>query len=190
MVAWRKIHANIFRPPIQPFLLAILLGAGCHALSSAVLTIMISFVKGTDGAVGYFIVVFPYLGFINGRVSSAMYVLFNGARWKRLALASTLFYPLALSLGYLLISLVDNPFAVKLLGEDFSLESLTYLTLFINLPGTLYGAHSGFTSPKIEPPTKQSRISRDIPEFDFKKRAMRSLVAGLVPLVAILFLFA
>ena len=190
MVAWRKIHANIFRPPKQPFMLAILLGAGWHALASAALTIVISFFKGTDSVVKDFIVMFPFVGFINGRVAASMYVLFNGARWKRLALASALFYPLVLSLGYFLISLVDQTFASKLFGEDFSLKSFTYLTLLINLPGTLYGAYFGFTSSKIDPPTKQSRIRREIPDFDYNKRAMRSLVASLVPLVAILFLFA
>lgn len=72
-----------------------------------------------------FFIMFPYVGFINGKVAAQMYVLFNGARWKRLALATALFYPTVLCLSYFLIAFVDPAFTLKLFGEDFSFKSLT-----------------------------------------------------------------
>ena len=167
-------------------LLSLLLGAGTHAICMTLLTVLLSLVWGTANIAGLYLVTFPYFGFPNGYVTARYYAAFNGARWGRLAFICTLFFPAVLFSGYFLIDWLDEETSAKLVGrEGLSFGTLAYLTLFINVPGTLVGVYQGFLSPKMEAPTKQSRIWRDIPDFSTKARKMRTLCASILPFIAI-----
>ncbi len=135
------MHAHVFRPPSYPLLFALLLGSGFHAICMAVLTILLSFIWGTNNLPGVFLTTFPYFGFVNGYIAAKFYTFFTGANWLYLAILSTIFYPVLLFTGYFLVDLIDPSFAEKLMGEGLSLKTLAFLTLFINLPSSVLGAY-------------------------------------------------
>jgi len=166
-------------------LLALLIGSGFHAICMAALTVLLSLIWGTNNVAGLFIVSFPYFSYLNGYVAAKFYVFFNGASWKNLAILSTIFYPVLLFSGYFLLDYIDPVFAKKLIGESLSFETLAYLTVFINVPGAALGAYQGLLSTKLEAPTKQSRLNRDIPDFNLKSRRCRTLCAAILPFIAI-----
>ncbi len=164
-VAWKKIHAHVFRPPEKSILLALMLGAGIHALCMACLTVLLEFFYGQQNLAGLFIVTFPYFGVFNGYVSAKFYAYFNGSSWIALTLMSTILYPFVLFGCYFYIDWVDPAYAAKLYGQEgVSLNTFSYLWLFVCLPGSIFGAYNGFMTERIQIPTKQSRLRRDIPQ--------------------------
>lgn len=167
-------------------LLSLLLGSGFHASCMALLTVLMSFFWGTSNIAGLFIVTFPYFGFINGYTTAKLYRFFNGSRWLTMSILATLFYPTVLFSGYFLVDWIDAGFAEKLFGpEGISATTFGYLWCFINLPATSFGAYHGFIADKLTIPTKQSRLTRDIPDQNTKARRMRTLCASLLPFIAI-----
>ena len=115
-VAWKKIHAHVFRPPEKSILLALMLGAGTHALCMACLTVLLEFFYGQQNLAGLFIVTFPYFGVFNGYVSAKFYAYFNGSSWIALTLMSSILYPFVLFGCYFYIDWVDPAYAAKLYG--------------------------------------------------------------------------
>ena len=125
-------------------------------------------------------------GFFNGYIAAKLYQFFNGSSWILLvALACTL-YPVSLFTCYFIIDLVDEDYSARLFSKE-GVSSTTYflLWLFSNLPGASYAAYSAFLAPKIDVPTKQTRLARDIPTCDAKMRRFRALCCSLLPFFAL-----
>ena len=149
-VAWKKIHAHVFRPHEKAMLLALMLGAGIQAFCMACLTVLLEFFYGSQNLAGLFIVTFPYFGVFNGYFSAKFYAFFNGSSWVSLGILSTLLYPFVLFGCYFYIDFVDPAYAAKLYGrEGISLNTFSYLWLFVSLPGSLFGSYNGFMTHRI-----------------------------------------
>mmetsp|Transcript_11122 Transcript_11122/g.13133 ORF Transcript_11122/g.13133 Transcript_11122/m.13133 type:complete len:155 (+) Transcript_11122:521-985(+) len=148
-------------------LLALLLGAGVHAAGMLGLTAGLKMILGQRNVAGLFLVTFPYFGIPNGFTAAKLYAFFNGSSWMSLAIFATVFYPFTLFACYCLIDSMNPPYSQRLFGEEgISTNSFAALWLFICLPGSAIGAYNGFISEKLSVPTKQVRLSRDIPSRD------------------------
>ena len=133
-----------------------------------------------------FLVTFPYFGYFNGYTAGKFYTFFNGSSWTTLAILATIFYPVTLFGSYCLIDTIDEPYSQRLFGDEgLSTNTFAILWLFLCLPGTLLGAYNGFISEKLSVPTKQARLSRDIPVRSRVSKCQRMVSASLLPFIAI-----
>lgn len=163
-VAWKRVHAHVFRPPKHAMLLSLLLGAGVHACGMANLTACLKLFLGQYNVAGLFLVTFPFFSVLNAFTAAKSYSFFNGSSWIALSIMVTAFYPFTLFGCYCILDWMSPAYSLRIFGNDgISSNSFAALWLFMCLPGSAIGAYNGFTTERVTVPTKQSRLPRDIP---------------------------
>ena len=80
-MAWKKIHAHVFRPPRNPMLFSLAVGAGYQATCMALMTMLVCFFTGTQSFLGNYMLFFPMFGGVNGYMSATTYAFYSGSRW-------------------------------------------------------------------------------------------------------------
>ena len=179
------MHSDVFSSPQYPLLFSVVMGMGFQIILMSISTLLWAFVISFHDLAGLFMMLFPYFGYVNGFLSAKCYRLFNGSSWKLIAVCSVLFYPAILFTFYKTVYKLDEEVASDGFG-DISTFTFAFLTVFINLPSTATGTYHGFIGDKIEFPTKQNRMRRDIPEHSRNiQRICLFILSGLVPFIVI-----
>lgn len=191
---WKLVHADVFRAPAWPMLLAASVGSGVQTLAMTVITMgfaMLGFLSPANrgSLMTAMVVLLVVMGVLNGYFSSRTYKMFKGVHWKRCTLLSMFLYP-GMAFG---IFLVIN----FLISGQHSSGAMPFLTLLelitlwfgVSLPLTFAGAYFGNKGEVVPEPSniRINLIPRQIPDQLWYTRPIVSiLLGGVLPFGAIL----
>ncbi|KAF2876625.1 hypothetical protein BDV95DRAFT_483722 [Massariosphaeria phaeospora] len=188
---WKLVHGDVFRPPKNPLLLAVLLGNGSQLFMMVGLTIafaLLGFLSPSNrGALGTVVIIFYTLfGFVGGYVSSRIYKFFHGEAWKLCFFYTPVALPSIIFAIFFLLNLFvwgrgasgAVPFTTMLI--------MVIIWFIISVPLSLAGSWIGFKQPVIETPVRTNQIPRQIPPSGSHLRPIPSMaLAGVLPFGAI-----
>ena len=166
---WKLVHADVFRPPSHPMALAVACGTGAQLLCMSFMVICFSALGFMSPARrGHLIVtellLFVFLGAVNGYVTARLYKTFKGKSWQRATTAAALVFPGAAFGLFCIMNFVALlhhstdavPFPIMII--------LILLWFGISTPLVFLGAFFGFKQDAIEFPVNTSSIPRQIPD--------------------------
>eukprot|EP00729_Bicosta_minor_P007009 gene7009-26126_t len=165
---WKLVHGDVFRPPNQAMLLAVLLGSGSQVMIMVLVTLFfacLGFLSPATrgGLMTSMLVVWVFLGTPAGFVASRMYKMFGGEQWKSNVIMTATLFPGLIFAIFFCLNLVlwskESSAAVPF-GTLLALMSLWF---FVSVPLTFLGAYLGFKKPAIEHPVRTNQIPRQIP---------------------------
>lgn len=132
------------------------------------------------------VLLYAFLGFIGGYISSRVYKFFHGESWKLCFTYTPLALPALVFVTFFLLNLFV--WARKASGAvPFTTMLVIVLLWFlITVPLSLAGSWVGFRQPAVEPPVRTNQIPRQIPPMAGFLRPLPSmLVCGMLPFGAI-----
>ncbi|RKO89014.1 hypothetical protein BDK51DRAFT_24443, partial [Blyttiomyces helicus] len=188
---WKLVHADVFRPPAQRMLLAVLLGNGAQLAAMTTTTLVFAAlgflspsIRGALSTVT--LIFFVCFSSIAGYVSARVYKMLQGEYWRRNVALTVTLVPGAV----FIIFIVLNFFLV---GANSSgavpfgtMTALIVLWFVVSLPLGAVGAYLGFKAPAIEHPVKTNQIPRQIPPQPlYLNKWISALIGGILPFGAI-----
>lgn len=197
---WKLVHGDVFRPPRNSLLLAVLVGNGTQLFAMVGFTILFATVgflspsnRGSLATV--MILLYTVFGSISGYTSSRVYKSFligspssaaTTAAWKLLFVLTPSALPALVFATFFLLNLF-----VWVRGSSGAVPFTTMLALvaiwfLISVPLSLAGSWLGFKQSLPEPPVRTNQIPRQIPPVPTHQRLLPTAAAvGLLPFAAI-----
>lgn len=188
---WKLVHGDVFRPPRNGLILAVLVGNGAQLFMMTGFTIAFAVMgflspsnRGSLATV--MILLHTFFGFIGGYSSARVYKSFNGKAWKQLFIYTPCAVPLIVFSTFFLLNLF-----VWARGSSGAVPFTTMLVIIgiwfvISVPLSVAGSWIGFRQFTPDPPVKTNQIPRQIPPATGYLRLIPSmLAAGLLPFGAI-----
>ncbi|OLQ05861.1 Transmembrane 9 superfamily member 4 [Symbiodinium microadriaticum] len=199
---WKLVHGDVFRKPRHSKLLAVSVGSGVQIICMSVVTLFLALLGVLSpvhrGALlQSCLLLFTFMGFFAGYVSSRLYKTFNGADWKQMTLLT----------AFLLRELAqyraahDAMFQPDMTAEDKERrvegqgggseilhDARIGLCLWfgVSVPLVFLGAYFGFRKANIELPVRTNQIPRQIPVQNwFMRPAITIAVGGVLPFGAV-----
>ncbi|TPX40984.1 hypothetical protein SeMB42_g05790 [Synchytrium endobioticum] len=188
---WKLVHADVFRPPYQRMLLAVLIGNGAQLLCMTSVTLVFAVLgflsPSSRGSLTTVMLIFYVcFGSIAGYAAARIYKMLGGEAWRQLVVLTAFLVPgiifvLFLSLNFFLWG--ANSSSAVPFGTMFALIVMWFL---VSAPLTFVGAFFGFRHPLIEMPCKTNQIPRQIPpQALYLNRWVAALIGGILPFGAI-----
>jgi transmembrane 9 superfamily protein 2/4 len=191
---WKLVHADVFRPPAYPMLLAVSVGSGVQTFAMAIITMVFAVLgflspANRGGLMTAMVTLLVIMGVFNGYYTARVYKMFKGIHWKKCIIMAILLYPgIAFSIFFILNLMLLSA------GSSGAVHTLTLLELFglwfgVSVPLICVGAFFGFKKPiTAEPPNvRVNQIPRQIPEQVWYMRTGPAvLMGGILPFGAIL----
>ncbi|EME81057.1 uncharacterized protein MYCFIDRAFT_204169 [Pseudocercospora fijiensis CIRAD86] len=188
---WKLVHGDVFRPPKHSLALSILVGNGAQLFMMAGFTIAFAVVgflspsnRGSLATV--MILLYTFLGFVGGYVSSRVYKGFQGTKWKQLFVLTPSAVPVFVFSIFFLLNLFV--WARQSSGAVPFTTMLVIIGIWfvISLPLSMAGSWVGFRQPMPDPPVRTNQIPRQIPPSRGYLRLVPSmLLVGVLPFGAI-----
>lgn len=184
---WKLVHADIFRPPSHPMMLAVCTGTGVQLFCMSFLTIIFATLGFLSPArrgslVLALLVLYVLMGGVGGYTMARLYKTFKGKSWQKATVVSAFGFP---SITFLVFFLM-NMLALSKESSDavpFSrMLMLLFLWFGISTPLVFFGAYVGFKLDAIEFPVNTSNIPRQIPDQPwFMGPLFTAAVGGVMP---------
>jgi transmembrane 9 superfamily protein 2/4 len=184
---WKLVHADIFRPPKHPMMLAVSIGSGIQLMLMSVFTIVIAMMGFLSPArrgslVMALLIIYVLMGGVAGYSMARMYKTFKGKSWQKATVATAFGFP---SIAFA-VFFVMNLLAVSKQSSDavpFTRMIILFLLWFgISTPLVFLGAYFGFKCDAIEFPVNTSNIPRQIPDQPwFMSLFFTALIGGVMP---------
>lgn len=180
---WKLVHGDVFRPPRKGMFLSVLLGNGVQLFFMTLITLFfacLGFLSPANrGALmTCSLVLYVCLGTPSGYVSSRVYKMFGGEKWKSNVILTAFLVP-GICFG---VFFTLNLF-LWAKGSSAAIPFTTLLALLalwfgVSVPLTFVGAYFGFKKRAIEHPVRTNQIPRQIPEQSFYTRPLPGIVMG------------
>lgn len=192
VTGWKLLHADVFRTPAHARLLALLVGSGMQLLFMAVGLILLG-ASGVlnpsfrGGFISFGVGLFVFAGLFSGYFSARVYRTFDGADWKRNAVATAVLFPgLAFAFVFVLNLFVWAQASSTAIPFG-TLVAILFLWLCVQLPLVYLGSWYGFVRGGAwEHPTKTAATPRPVPHQAWYVRGARTVfLAGLIPFAVI-----
>lgn len=188
---WKLVHGDVFRKPRHSKLLAVSVGSGVQIICMSVVTLFLALLGVLSpvrrGALlQSCLLLFTFMGFFAGYVSSRLYKTFNGADWKQMTLLTAFLYPGVFFAVFFVLNL--------LIWGQKSSGAVPFTTMFamlclwfgVSVPLVFLGAYFGFRKANIELPVRTNQIPRQIPVQNwFMRPAITIAVGGVLPFGAV-----
>eukprot|EP00931_Biecheleriopsis_adriatica_P105982 TRINITY_DN804_c0_g1_i1.p1 TRINITY_DN804_c0_g1~~TRINITY_DN804_c0_g1_i1.p1 ORF type:complete len:628 (+),score=125.06 TRINITY_DN804_c0_g1_i1:77-1960(+) len=188
---WKLVHGDVFRKPRHSKLLAVSVGSGVQIICMSVVTLFLALLGVLSpvhrGALlQSMMLLFTFMGFFAGYVSSRLYKTFNGADWKQTTLLTAFLYPGIFFAIFFILNLF-------IWGQKSS-GAVPFTTMFamlclwfgISVPLVFLGAYFGFRKANIELPVRTNQIPRQIPAPAwYMKAPFTIMVGGVLPFGAV-----
>jgi transmembrane 9 superfamily protein 2/4 len=184
---WKLVHADVFRPPSHPMLLAVCVGSGIQLLCMAILTLtfaMMGFLSPArrGSLIMALLVLFVLMGGVGGYGMARIYKTFKGKSWQKATVATAFGFP---SVAFA-VFFTMNLLAISKQSSDavpFSKMIVLLLLWFgISTPLVFFGAYFGFKLDAIEFPVNTSNIPRQIPDQPwFMSGFFTAAIGGVMP---------
>jgi transmembrane 9 superfamily protein 2/4 len=188
---WKLVHGDVFRPPKNPLLLAVLVGNGAQLFVMAGFTIAFAVVgflspsnRGSLATV--MILLYTVFGVVGGYASARVYKSFRGEKWKQLFVYTPSALPALVFGTFFLLNLLvwarqssgAVPFTTMLV--------IVGIWFIISVPLSILGSWFGFRQAQADPPVRTNQIPRQIPQASGYLRPLPSmLLVGVLPFGAI-----
>ncbi|XP_008838935.1 transmembrane 9 superfamily member 2-like [Nannospalax galili] len=190
---WRMVQRNIFRPPENGMLLSVFLGQGAQVFIMTFLSLflaVIAFLTPADlsALMTCAVVLWALLGILGGYVSAKMYKTFNGVKWQRHFLLTTVLFPEIVFTDLLTMNLIlwleESSVAVS-----FGTLIRTIVLWFgISVPLTFLGIIFG---KKYDFPIQMKEMPRqNFKRSFFTKPAVNIILGSLLPFACIFIQFS
>lgn len=184
---WKLVHGDVFRPPRNGMLLAVIVGSGMQVFSMALITLVfacLGFLSPANrGALmTCVLVLYVCLGFPAGYTSARLYKSFAGENWKTNVLLTSMLCP-GLVFGVFFILNLILAYKGSSAAVPFStLVALLALWFLVSVPLTFVGALFGFRKRVMENPVRTNKIPRQIPEQSIYTQPLPgSVMGGVLP---------
>mmetsp|Transcript_38939 Transcript_38939/g.70265 ORF Transcript_38939/g.70265 Transcript_38939/m.70265 type:complete len:650 (+) Transcript_38939:63-2012(+) len=191
---WKLVHGDVFREPPYAWLLSVCTASGVQLLGMTVITMIAALLGMLSPAhrgslLQAIIILFALMGILGGYVAVIYYKIFDpegkSTYTMTVVLTATLFPG-----GFFGIFFLLNLF---IWGEESSgavpfptLFALLVLWFGISLPLVFLGAVCSNKRPRMEFPTKTSKIPRAIPELPwYSNPLLACFVGGILPFGAV-----
>jgi len=188
---WKLVHGDVFRKPSHSKLLSVSVGSGVQIICMSVVTLILALLGILSPAhrgalLQSMMLLFTFMGFFAGYVSSRLYKTFNGADWKFTTMMTAFLYPGIFFAIFFILNLF-------IWGQKSS-GAVPFTTMFamlclwfgISVPLVFLGAYFGFRKANIELPVRTNQIPRQIPAQPwFMKPGFTILLAGVLPFGAV-----
>jgi len=184
---WKLVHAEVFRQPQHPMLLAIANGSGGQVavmLGVAIFFALLGFLSPSNrGSLStVMIVCWTLCGVVAGYVSTRLYASFGGQAWKQNVLWTATLFPTILfaTLNLLNFFLIGGGSSGAVpFGTLLSIVALWFL---ISAPLTALGSVYGIKKGPLSHPVRVNQIPRQIPPQIWYLRTVPSaIMAGVLP---------
>lgn len=188
-IGWKQVHGDVFRTPIFPSALVVLLGTGAQILAMTLITLTFAcfglLSPANSGALSIaFIVIFILMGVLAGYVGARMHKTLGMPGWKRNALRISTFFPGSVFTMYFVVNLfvwAEGSSAAVPFG---TLVVLLLLWVGISLPLTMVGAYVGSRQSAWEYPVRVTNFKRAIStEPWYLQYRLLTICAASVPFV-------
>jgi len=180
---WKLVHGDVFRPPRRGMLLSLFLASGVQIFFMAVITLFFACLGFLSPAnrgslMTCVLVLYVCLGTPAGYVSSRIYKMFGGEKWKSNVLFTAFLCPGVIFGIFFVLNIV-----LWVMGSSAAVPFTTLLALLalwfcISVPLTFVGAYFGFKKLIIEHPVRTNQIPRQIPSQSFYARAFPGIFMG------------
>mmetsp|Transcript_11630 Transcript_11630/g.19074 ORF Transcript_11630/g.19074 Transcript_11630/m.19074 type:complete len:621 (-) Transcript_11630:107-1969(-) len=188
---WKLVHGDVFRKPPYFAFLAVSVGSGMQILGMSIVTLVFALFgflspAHRGGLLQSMMLLFTFMGMVNGYTAARFCKLFDGDDWKITTLLAACFYPGL----FFTIFFVLNLF---IWGQK-STGAVPFTTMFaivilwfgISVPLVYLGSYSGFRRAAIELPVRTNTVPRKIPDLPwFSNGLFLTLVGGLLPFGAV-----
>lgn len=192
VTGWKLLHGDVFRAPVNGYILAPLVGSGMQLIFMAVGLLFLSSLGVLNpsfrgGFVSVGVGLFVFAGVFSGYFSGRVYKTFGGLNWRRNTLITALLFPGLLFSGVLFLNLFVWAQASSTALPFGTLMGIVMLWLCIQLPLVYMGSWYGFVRIGAwEHPTKTTTLPRQIPPQAWYIQSPQSiLLAGLIPFAVI-----
>lgn len=185
---WKHLHADVFRKPEYPGLLAVLVGSGMQLFALSCLTISFAcagFVspKRRGSLLTAFVFLFVLLGSLGGWVTGYMAKQFEMKSWK-IIFAVGLFFPGSIFAIYFMLNLVHWGAKASSATPIGTMLILMCLWFCVSLPLVLIGGAAAYRSEAAESDQhrKVGLIPRTVPPQPwFMHPVVMCLLPGILP---------
>lgn len=194
---WKLVHGDVFRPPTNPILFAVTVGAGSQVYCMSAVTILFALMgilspASRGSLLMALIMSYMFFGIIAGKVAAKIYKSFvlygfgQSPGWKRLTLFTAFLYQ-----GFVFVLIFILNLFVWSKGSSAAIPFWALLLLLLvwfgmSVPSTAIGVYLGQRPPVVDPPVRTNQIPRQIPEqLWYQKPVPHILMGGMMPFAAI-----
>jgi len=185
---WKLVHGDVFRPPQNlRMVLCVAVGTGCQLGLSVVLTILSGFFgflspMNKGQTLSSVIVLYVMSGSAAGYVSSRLYKLMDGKKWKRNTMLTATLFPGMLVAMFLSLNIFLSFAGAATAVSIWTILLLSLLWVCVSTPLVFLGSFFGFRAEKLSVPVKTNQIARVIPDtLWYLKPPYTFLLGGILP---------
>lgn len=180
---WKLVHGDVFRPPRKGMVLSIFLGSGVQIFFMTLITLIfacLGFLSPANrGALmTCSLVLYVCLGTPAGYVSSRIYKMFGGEKWKSNVILTAFLCPGIIFFVFFILNLFFWGVGSSAAIPFSTLIALLALWFGVSVPLTFVGAYFGFKKRAIEHPVRTNQIPRQIPDPTFYTKPLVGIVMG------------
>ncbi|KAI9352707.1 hypothetical protein BDR26DRAFT_849725 [Obelidium mucronatum] len=190
-IGWKLLHADVFRPPGERVLLAVLVGSGVQLFLMAAISIFLSALgflspSSRGSLTTLALVCYMLLSGVAGYTSSRLYKMMKGDNLIEIISLSATLVP-----GYLSFILFMLNFVLVRAESSAAVPSTTMLIVLsiwfvVSVPLCILGGCIGFNQPTLEDPVSTKQIPREIPPQSMILQTwVTCLMSGVIPFAAI-----
>lgn len=188
---WKFVHADVFRTPKYPGLLATLTATGAQVFSMSLITIFfaaLGFLSPANrGALmSGALLIYVFMGFIAGYVGTRIYTMFGLLNWRKNTLFTALVFP-GFNFGiFFILNLIIWGEGSSAAIPFFEIFALLVLWFGISVPLVFLGSYVANQRPPVTHPVRVNQIPRQIPPQPwFMKSFVSIMIGGILPFGAV-----
>lgn len=184
---WKLVHADVFRAPTYPMLLAVATGTGAQLVLMTLLVICFSALGFMSPARrGHLLMVelllFVLLGSVNGYVTARLYKTFKGKSWQKATTCAALGFPGMFFAFFIFMNIIALAHRSTDAVPFTTILILIVLWFGISTPLVFFGAFFGYKRDAVEFPVNTSSIPRQIPDQPwFMGVPFTLMIGGILP---------
>ena len=184
---WRSLHADVFRPPSHPLILAVACGTGaqilCTSLGTSFLGIFGLLSPARRGQLLMTaLLLFASLGCIGGYVTARLYMAFRGYQYERATMWTALGFPSLVFCVFLVVNIMAKMHESTLAVSYSNIGLLLFFWFGISTTLVFVGARFGYRQESFEFPLSTKYSRRPIPYQPwFLGVPCTMMVAGILP---------
>mmetsp|Transcript_10284 Transcript_10284/g.18124 ORF Transcript_10284/g.18124 Transcript_10284/m.18124 type:complete len:634 (+) Transcript_10284:179-2080(+) len=189
---WKLVHGDVFRPPtVSPLLLSVFVGSGVQILAMTMVLMVFALLgflspANRGGLMTAMLLLFVFMGYFAGHVSSRLYKMYGGKQWRQSTLLTATLYPGIVFTVFFIVNLFIWRSGSSGAVRFSTMFALLVLWFGISIPLAAMGSYKGFKMEQITNPARYNQIPRQIPEQPFYMKPIVScLVGGVLPFGAV-----